>query len=267
MKHLLFELIDTSYEYGKIAALKKINFSVEEGENVAILGANGSGKTTLLQVLDGLIFPSSGTVKAFGNVLTEEVLNGTEFSRFFRKKVGLLFQNPEVQLFSPTVYEEIAFGPMQLEMEFKAEEIMKMLEIEHLAERAPFSLSFGEKKKVAIASVLSTSPDVLLLDEPTGGLDPRTRTWFIEFLNELRKKGKTIITATHELDAAREIAERAIVLTEEHTIAKDSEIEKILSDRELLTKVNLIHEHAHKHEEIMHAHEHAHLAGHEHQHF
>lgn len=232
----IFEIKNVNYLYlNKIPALNDINLSIEEGEQVAILGANGSGKSTLLKLLDGLIFPSSGVVKAFGKILTENILDGEggDFPQFFRKKVGLIFQNSEAQLFCPTVMDEIKFGPLQLdipekEINQRMHDVMEMLKIENLKDRAPYTLSGGEKKKVAIASVLSINPDVLLLDEPTNGLDPRTQRWLVELLIELRKSGKTIIIATHDLGIVEEVSERAVVFSEDHRIVANGETRAIL---------------------------------------
>jgi cobalt/nickel transport system ATP-binding protein len=270
----LFELKNVNYLYlNKIPALNDINLTIESGEQVAILGANGSGKSTLLKLLDGLIFPSSGTIKAFGKTLTENILDGGggDFPEFFRKKVGLIFQNSEAQLFCPTVLDEIKFGPLQLDIPKKdidqrVHDVMEMLQIENLKDRAPYTLSGGEKKKVAIASVLSINPDVLLLDEPTNGLDPRTQRWLVELLIELRKTGKTIIIATHDLGIVEEVSERAVVFSEDHSIVANGDSRAVLNDIELLMKVNLIHEHSHRHTEILHKHKHVHTSEHNHDH-
>ncbi len=270
----VFELKNVNYRYlNRIPALNDVNLSIDQGEQVAILGANGSGKSTLLKLLDGLIFPSSGVIKAFGKILTESILDGDggDFPQYFRKKVGLIFQNSEAQLFCPTVLDEIKFGPLQLdipekEMHQRVSDIIEMLNIEVLKDRAPYTLSGGEKKKVAIASVLSVNPDVLLLDEPTNGLDPRTQRWLVELLIELKKSGKTIITATHDLGIVEEVSERAVVFSEDHSIVANGEAEAILNDTELLMKVNLIHEHSHSHNEILHKHRHAHSLEHNHEH-
>ncbi|MCE8423666.1 MAG: ABC transporter ATP-binding protein [Candidatus Methanoperedens sp.] len=251
----LFDLKNVNYLYlNRIHALNDISLSIEQGEHIAILGANGSGKSTLLKLLDGLIFPSSGIVKAFGKTLTENILDGEggDFPRFFRKKVGLIFQNSEAQLFCPTVLDEIKFGPLQLDIaktdiNQRINDVMGMLNIENLKDRAPYTLSGGEKKKVAIASVLSINPDVLLLDEPTNGLDPRTQRWLVELLIELRKIGKTIIIATHDLEIVEEVSERAVVFNEDHRIVADGKAKVILNDTALLMGVNLIHEHSHRH--------------------
>lgn len=268
----IFELKNVNYLYpNKVPALSGINLSIEQGEQVAILGATGSGKSTLLKLLDGLIFPSSGEIKAFSKILTEDILDGDDgdFPQYFRRKVGLVFQNSEAQLFCPTVLDEIKFGPLQLDIpgediHQRVHDITEMLNIENLGDRAPYTLSDGEKKKVAIASVLSINPDVLLLDEPTNGLDPRTQRWLVELLLELRKTGKTIIIATHDLDIVGEVSERVVILDEEHRVAADGENWAILNDTALLMKVNLIHEHSHMHKEILHKHTHAHSSDHEH---
>jgi cobalt/nickel transport system ATP-binding protein len=270
----IFELKNVHYLYlNKIPALNEINLSIDQGEQIAILGANGSGKSTLLKLLDGLIFPSSGVVKAFGKVLSENILNGEggDFRDYFRRRVGLIFQNSEAQLFCPTVMDEIEFGPLQMdipvaEIHQRVNDVIEMLNIEKLKDRAPYTLSGGEKKKVAIASVLSINPDVLLLDEPTMGLDPRTQRWLVEFFLELKGTGKTIIMATHDLDVVEEVSERAVVLDENHRIIADGETRSILNDTELLMKVNLIHEHSHWHKDILHKHMHVHSMDHKHNH-
>ncbi len=269
----LFELKKVSYLYaGRVAALGEVGLAINEGEQIAILGANGSGKSTLLKLLDGLIFPTSGEIKAFGKRLSEELMDrdGGGFSQMFRKRVGLVFQNSDIQLFCPTVLDEILFGPRQLDMqkeeaEERASEVMEMLNIEHLKSRAPYNLSGGEKKKVAIASVLSVNPEVLLLDEPTGGLDPKTQSWLVELLLELKKAGKTIVIATHDLEIAEVVSDRNVVFSEDHAVVADGKAGEILSNTELLLKVNLIHEHYHKNRGTLHRHIHRHAFGHVHE--
>jgi len=262
----VFELKDVSFSYpNEPPVLKNISLKIYQGEKIAILGANGSGKSTLQKILDGLIFPTGGEVRAFGQALTEDNLNDRQFSRDFRQRVGFVFQNSDAQLFSPNVWEEIAFGPLQLDLSRdevveRVESVITMLGLHSLRDRPPYKLSGGEKKKVAIASVLSINPEVLILDEPTDGLDPRTQMWLAEVLVRLHQAGKTIITATHNLDIVQDIADRVIVFSEEHTIAAEGRPEEILRDKELLLKVNLIGEHYHEH---FHAGE----AGHGHSHF
>jgi len=205
-----------------------VSLKIGLGEHVSIIGSNGSGKSTLLAILNGLIYPTSGDFYAFDNQITEEVFDSikdNEFRTYFRTKVGFVFQNSDVQLFSPTVFQEIAFGPLQLnispqEVTTRVENVLEMMQITKLRDRSPHTLSGGEKKKVCIASVLVNNPDVLLLDEPSAGLDPRTQLWLVELLQELGAAGKTIITATHDLEIIDQISKRAIVMGEDHRVKK-----------------------------------------------
>lgn len=271
----IFDLQNVSYSYvGKIDALKDITLKIDRGERVSIIGSNGSGKSTLLAILNGLIYPTSGEFRAFGSQITEEVFDAikdNEFRTYFRTKVGFVFQNSDVQLFSPTVYEEIAFGPLQLnvtpeEVETRVEDVLEMMGIAKLRDRSPHTLSGGEKKKVCIATVLVNNPEVLLLDEPSAGLDPRTQLWLVELLQELGQAGKTIVTATHDLEIMDQISKRAIVMGENHRIKEDGDADKVLSDYELLLGANLIHEHMHFHGKLVHEHLHDHMEGHTHKH-
>jgi cobalt/nickel transport system ATP-binding protein len=269
---LIYDLRGVEYIYGGThRALQSVSLRVKAGERIAILGSNGSGKSTLLQILDGLLFPTAGEARAFGQKLSEEKFREASFTAFFRKRVGLLFQSPDIQLFCPTVLDEIAFGPLQLDLPReevfqKCQEMIRMLNLEKVSPRSPHRLSGGEKKKVALASVLALNPDVLLLDEPTSGLDPRTQVWLIEVLEELHSLGKTIITATHDLSILEEIADRAYVMAEDHVLVADGPPEEILDDLDLLLRVNLIHEHAHEHEGFIHRHGHLHALPHRHDH-
>lgn len=269
----IFDLRNVSYSYvGNIDALKDITLKIERGEQVSIIGSNGSGKSTLLAILDGLVYPTDGEFYAFGNLVDQdafESMSDDEFRSYFRTKVGFVFQNSDVQLFSPTVYEEIAFGPLQLdlplaEVKSRVEDVLEMMQIGKLRDRSPHTLSGGEKKKVCIASVLVNNPDVLLLDEPSAGLDPRTQLWLIELLQELGGAGKTVITATHDLEIIDQISRRSIVMGEDHRIKMDQDSESVLSDYELLLSSNLVHEHTHLHGKLVH--EHLHVHGKEHKH-
>ncbi|OAT85757.1 energy-coupling factor ABC transporter ATP-binding protein [Desulfotomaculum copahuensis] len=262
---ILFQLKNVSYQYpGGEEALTGIDLSIYRGEKVVLLGANGCGKSTLLKVLDGLQFPGRGSIYAFGEILNEANLAREEFSFAFRRRVSFVFQNSEAQLFNPSVWEEIAFGPVQMglepgEVRRRVEGVIAMLGLEHVQDRPPFKLSGGEKKKVAIASVLSINPEMLLLDEPTNGLDPRTRRWLINLLRQLNAAGKTLVTATHDLDMVDEIADRVLVFSEDHRLVATGTPEEVLSDRELLLRVNLVDEQFHRHvHEGGHRHYHAH---------
>jgi cobalt/nickel transport system ATP-binding protein len=260
----LYELRGVSYSYlNKYAALKDVNLMVNKGERIALLGANGSGKSTLLQLLAGLAFPGSGTVSFDGAVLSEDGLSDLVFQKMFRSRVGIVFQNPDIQLFNSTVKDEIVFGLIQLglpedDMKTRLEESLSLMAIEHLKERHPQYLSIGEKKRVAIASVLAMEPDIFLMDEPTAGLDPRTTRHLIETIVKLSEKGKTIITATQDIHIVGEIADRAVVLSEEKMIVRDGDICDVLKDSDLLEKHNLIHSHVHTHEGKTHVHTHEH---------
>jgi len=268
-KEKIMQLREVSFEYIKDeAVLKDINLDIYSGEKVVILGANGSGKSTLQKILNGLIFPTKGDYRAFGQLVTEDTLNDELFSKAFRQRVGFIFQNSDSQLFCANVWEEIAFGPLQMKLNFqevtkRVEEVIKMLNLESLKDRPPYKLSGGEKKKVAIASVLSINPEVMILDEPTNGLDPRTQRWMINLLVELNNEGKTLITCTHNLDIVEEIADRVIVFDEEHHIVAQGTPQEILSNKELLLSVNLIDEHYHRHVHVLdqsqdHNHYHSH---------
>lgn len=256
----IYALKDVGFSYGGRAALKGISFTVTEGASLAVLGANGSGKSTLLKIMDGLVFPEAGSVTFAGQPLTEEALHGA-FLKCFRQKVGFVFSEPEVQLFCSTVREDVSFGPLQLgigldEVEARVSGLLDMLGIRHLEDRAPYSLSSGERKKAAIASVLAVGPDVLLLDEPTNGLDPRTQVWLYELLESLKAAHKTIVVATHDLSLVQDLCERTIVLDESHAMAADGKTAEVLEDKELLLRANIIHEHAHRHGDIVHRHSH-----------
>ena len=267
----VFDVRNVVYRYANdITALNQISLSVARGTRLAILGANGSGKSTLLRLLDGLYFPDSGTIAAFGAPLTEERLQDDAFAFDFRRRVALVFQNPDVQLFNPTVFDEVAFGPLQLrwpkdEIRRKVKETLDLLEITHLKDRAPHRLSGGEKKRVALASVLILDPEVLLMDEPTAALDPKSQSMVVDFLVGWSGGAKTVITATHDLDIVDEIADAGVVFQRGTAVAQGTPAE-ILSDTDLLERTNLVHAHRHIHGEgPMHTHPHRHR-GHEHAH-
>jgi len=251
-----------SYAYlDRFVALDEVSLSVRRGEKVALVGANGCGKSTLLKILDGLLFPDSGTLRAFGEPVTEDALEDEQFSAAFRGRMGFVFQNSDAQVFSPSVREEIAFGPLQSGLdretvEERVTDVVSLLEIGSVLDRAPYQLSEGQKKRVALASVLVMNPEVLLLDEPTTALDPRTRQWLVELIAELNRAGKTTVTATHDLDAVKLIADRCLVFSEEHRLVAEGAPDAILGDRDLLRAVNLIHEHGHAHDGSEHSHAH-----------
>ena len=259
---LLYDLQNVSFEYDRIAALRGLSLQIAEGESIALLGANGSGKSTLLRLLDGLCFPSRGSVSFCGQRLTPAVLHHDGFALSFRRRVALVFQNPDVQLFNPTVFDEVAFGPLQLQ--WPKEQVLsevaatlELLKIEHLRDRPPYRLSGGEKKRVALASVIVLAPDVLLLDEPTATLDPRSQSQIIDLIQVWRGSSKTIITATNQLEIVEDIASRIVVL-EGGWVAASGRPAEILSNHELLLRANLVHGHRHSHGTYEHSHPHEH---------
>jgi cobalt/nickel transport system ATP-binding protein len=266
----ILQVRHVSYRYhGGIQGLSDVTLDIREGEIFAVIGSNGSGKSTLLHVMNGLTPPTSGAVFFRGREVSESSLRDPQFNRAFRAGVGYIFQDPDVQLFCPTVLDELMFGPLQLglgeqEARRRATEILGMLEIGDLATRPSYMLSAGEKKRVAIGSVLTMNPQVLLLDEPTNGLDPRTQVYLVELIFALNEAGKTIVIATHDLSLVSELRCRVAVLSEEHTIEKTGEADELLYDEKLLLKVNLIHEHLHYHGGTAHRHIHSHYLFHQH---
>jgi cobalt/nickel transport system ATP-binding protein len=231
------------------------------------LGANGSGKSTLLRMLDGLCFPDSGAISFRGDKIDPLTLEDDKFAQAFRRRVGLVFQNPDVQLFNPTVFDEVAFGPLQMrwsknDIRDRVESTLETLEITHLKDRPPHRLSGGEKKRVAIASVLVLDPEVLLLDEPTAALDPRSQSQIIDLLIGWGDGKKTVITATHDLGLVEDIADDCFLL-QNGTLVAHGAPAGILENESLLRGSNLIHEHRHAHpglgiEAGIHTHPHTH---------
>jgi cobalt/nickel transport system ATP-binding protein len=266
----IISLEQVSYQYqDTISALSEASLDINAGERFAVIGANGTGKTTLLHLMDGLIHPSRGRVLFKGREVSKETLRERGFLRFFRERVGYVFQDSDVQLFCPTVLDELLYGPLQLDIGEKealdrAYEVMKMLNIESLKDRPSYMLSAGEKKKVAIGSVLTMNPEVLLLDEPTNGLDPKTQCFLVELILALNEANKTLVIATHDLSLVDELQATVAVLSEDHRIEKTGSVDEILRDEGLLLKVNLIHEHIHRHGEIAHKHVHSHYPLHRH---
>lgn len=262
---MLFEVDRLTYRYDRTKALNNLSLSIPEGSRVALLGANGSGKSTLLRLLDGLYFGETGSVAFRGEQLTEERFTDDGFAFSFRRQVGLVFQNPDAQLFNPTVFDEVAFSPLQMrwpkaEIRERVMETLDWLRIGHLKDRAPQRLSGGEKKRVALASVLVLDPAVLLLDEPTAGLDPRSQSQLIDSLVQWGGGAKSVIIATHDLGDLRDTADHCCVL-DSGALAAEGSPDEILCDRELLERTNLVHRHRHRHASgEFHSHPHVHVA-------
>ena len=247
----MIKLNNITYNYEDNEVLKDINFEIKEGEKIALLGSNGSGKSTLLRILAGLYFPK-------GEYYFEDTKITKKTAKTLRKNLGILFQNPDSMIFNPTVFDEIAFSLKEFgisDIEAKIQQIAKEFKISHLLDKSPLNLSGGEKQKVILAAILVYEPKILLLDEPTTAMDPRTTGWFIDFLIDINK---TIILATHDLAVAYESCERAIVLDENHKIIYDGDIDELMKDLDILQKANLIHKHKHKHKKFIHSHYHLH---------
>jgi len=254
--------ISYAYKNGK-KAVDEVSFSVKKGESLTIIGTNGSGKSTLLYLLNGLLTPESGDIEIFGRNI-----NGN-FPPELRQRIALLFQNPQAQLFLLSVWDELCFGPLQLgleknEIQKRTEELLGLLNIKHLRDRGPWDLSGGEMRKVAFGTCLSINPDVLLLDEPTTGLDPRSQVEFVDLINELRHAGKTIVTATHDLGIIEDISDRTVVIGEDHRLLTEGNPWDVMEDTDMLLRANLIHRHVHRH--CWYAHEHSHFGTHGHEH-
>ncbi|PLX92092.1 MAG: cobalt ABC transporter ATP-binding protein [Desulfuromonas sp.] len=235
MSHHIVEVEDLHFTYpDATAAVQGISFRIHHGESVAIVGANGAGKSTLLLHLNGYLTPGEGRVRIGDYPLTRETVNEV------RRSVGMVFQDPDDQLFMPTVFDDVAFGPLNLglpaeEVESRVVDALERVEALHLRDRPPFRLSGGEKRAVAIASVLSMSPDILVMDEPTTGLDPRARRRLIGLLDSFHH---TKIIATHDLDLVLDLCERTIVL-HEGTVTADGATEEIFRDDDLLARSHL----------------------------
>ena len=266
----MLELKDVSFSYYNIMpALADVSLAVSEGEMLPVIGSNGSGKSTLLLIMAALIHPASGSLFFKGEPVTEKRLRDWECQKRFRASVGYVFQNSEVQLFCPTVFDELLFGPLQLGMDVqeahaRVADTMALMNIGALKDRPTHMLSGGEKKRVAIGSVLAMDPEVLLLDEPATGLDPKTQSFLTDLIFSLSEAGKTIVIATHDLELVDHLQPGIAVLSEEHRIEKTGTVDEILRDEELLVRVNLIHEHKHRHGTRVHSHPHSHFWFHDH---
>lgn len=209
MSHHLVEADNLEFSYpDNTPALQGISFRIHHGESVAIVGANGAGKSTLLLHLNGYLTPSCGQVRIGDYPLTDKTLPEV------RRTVGMVFQDPDDQLFMSTVYDDVAFGPLNLglpldEVDRRVIKALATVGVEHLKDRPPYRLSAGQKRRVAIASVLSMAPDILVMDEPSSGLDPWARVQLINLLNTFKH---TKIIATHDLDMVLDLCERTIVI-------------------------------------------------------
>ena len=235
MSHHIVEASGLSYAYPDgTRALDGVSFRIEHGESVAIVGANGAGKSTLLLHLNGCLLPAAGTVRIGDFPLSKATLEAV------RRSVGMVFQDPDDQLFMPTVFDDVAFGPLNLglppaEAEVRVLRALETVGAAQLRDRPPYRLSGGEKRAVALATVLSMSPDILVLDEPTAGLDPRGRRSVLTLLASFKH---TKILATHDLDLALDLCERTLVM-QHGRIAADGKTAELLQNRALLEESRL----------------------------
>ncbi|MDX1414174.1 MAG: ABC transporter ATP-binding protein [Candidatus Promineifilaceae bacterium] len=226
----LVEVTDLSFSYDNNSpVLHKISFSIRDGEKVALIGPNGAGKSTLMLHLNGLLAPDGNQIRIAGMPLNRQNLP------LVRSQVGLVFQNPDDQLFSPTVFEDVAFGPLHMgygaeEVQKRAQYALQLVGMADLADRMPHHLSVGQKKRVSIATVLSMSPRILVLDEPTAGLDPRGRRLLISLLRELPI---SMLVSTHDMHLVAELFPRLIILDEGKMVV-DGLTAELLPNRELL---------------------------------
>ncbi len=223
----VIELENAGYTYPDgTRALESITLKVREKDRVAVIGPNGSGKSTLLMLLAGLFVPTSGTVRIFNVNINKKTAGDDGLMNPVRKRIGIVFQDPDVQLFSPTVFDDIAFGLLyqnksREEIHRKVNSVLRLLGIESIAGKHPYALSGGEKRKAALATALVLEPDVLLLDEPTADLDPESKKELVKIVCKLQRNGKTTITATHDTGTARKIASKAVMLNRKLLAFKD----------------------------------------------
>lgn len=219
----IINLSHISYNYEEVSALNDISLEIYAGELIFFTGPNGCGKSTLFKLLNGLIFPTKGEYYFDNKKIDKNTLQDNIFAKNFHKRIGYIFQNPDVQLFNATVYDEIAFAPRQMNLDEdiihqRVNELLIYLNIQHLQDRPPYHLSGGEQKKVALAAILALNPDVLMIDEPLNGLDNKTRQWFKEFLMDFIKANKTILISTHEQELLSLPHSRIIKFNDKHTI-------------------------------------------------
>jgi len=238
-KAIAVEMVEVKYVYPDgHTALENVNLRVMRGERIAILGPNGAGKSTLLMLTNGLFTPSKGQVNVLGMPVNKNNLYR------IRMKVGLVFQDPDDQLFCPTLWEDVTFGPLNMglseeEVAKRARDALKAVGLEGLEEKPPHHLSVGEKKKAAIATVLAMKPEILILDEPTPNLDPKSRTELAKLVDNLYKERRiTVITATHDVDFVPTVADRVYVLNKGQIVAEGS-VGEIFSNSKIMTEANL----------------------------
>ena len=240
MEHIHLETKDLTYTYPDgTKALKKVNIQIKKGEKIAIMGPNGAGKSTLFSHFNGLTEPTSGHVEIDG----EKIIFERDELLKVRQKVGIVFQDPNDQLFAPTVKEDVAFGPMNLgldydEVEKRITESLEMVGMSGFEEKTPHHLSGGQQKRVAIAGIIAMRPDIMILDEPTAGLDPEGVDKVLDILNNLNEDGISIVISSHDIEMVNQFADKIFVLYNGEIIAQGDK-HQIFSDKELLKKAHL----------------------------
>lgn len=236
--HLSIKNLSYVYPDGT-RALNNVNMDIEKGRKIAIMGPNGAGKSTLFSHFNGLTEPTSGYLELEGKKMQYDKKSLLEI----RQKVGIVFQDPNDQLFAPTVKEDVAFGPMNLglsyeEVEKRVEEALKMVAMEEYKDKTPHHLSGGQQKRVAIAGIVAMRPEIMILDEPTAGLDPRGVDEVLNILNKLNEEGMTIVISSHDIEMVNSFAEKIFVLNEGEII-DSGDTHQIFSNKELLKKAHL----------------------------
>ena len=240
MEHIHLETKNLTFTYPDgTQALKSVNLKIKKGEKIAIMGPNGAGKSTLFSHFNGLTEPTSGHVEIDG----EKIIFERDELLKVRQKVGIVFQDPNDQLFAPTVKEDVAFGPMNLGLEYeevekRIKESLEMVGMSGFEEKTPHHLSGGQQKRVAIAGIIAMRPDIMILDEPTAGLDPEGVDKVLNILNNLNEDGMSIVISSHDIEMVNQFADKIFVLYSGQIIAEGDK-HQIFSDKELLKKAHL----------------------------
>ena len=240
MEQIHLETKNLSFTYPDgTQALKNVNIKIRKGEKIAIMGPNGAGKSTLFSHFNGLSEPTSGHAEIDG----EEIVFERDELLKVRQKVGIVFQDPNDQLFAPTVKEDVAFGPMNLGLDYdevkkRIGESLEMVGMSGFEDKTPHHLSGGQQKRVAIAGIVAMRPEIMILDEPTAGLDPEGVDKVLDILNKLNEEGISIVISSHDIEMVNEFADKIFVLYNGEIIAEGDK-HQIFSDKELLKKAHL----------------------------
>ena len=236
VKNVSYTYFVSKHEFYK--ALDNVSFSVEKGDFVAVVGKTGAGKSTLMQMLNGLLYPTSGEVIIDNFIVSSDKKRRSKKLFLLRKKVGMVFQFPEYQLFEENVLKDVMFGPKNFglkEDEAKKVAIKALNDVgipESYFKKSPFELSGGEKRKIAIAGILASNPDIIVLDEPTAGLDPSSKVEIMDLIKKLNVGGKTIILVTHDMDVVMNYAKKVVVLNDAKLI-KITIPEKLFNEEDI----------------------------------